>query len=508
MKYIIVFLVLFSGSTASKAEEPDPLALRFHLMHPGGLSAPGDPNAAFFLDGKAHLHYILRHDFNRKRSYSFLHVTSPDFLHWEWEPTKLQPAFTGHGMFSGTGFLTKEGRPAIIYHGQGSEPARNFIVLAKNRGLTAWEKPFSVDVEGAPEGMRHWDPDCFLIGETYYAVSGGKDPSLLRSNDLEKWTYVGPFLSYEPDGVVIGEDVSCANFFPIEDPSTGGQKWVLLCISHTHGCRYYLGEWDAQKEQFVPESHGRLNWSQEGQEHELALDKRSWDFFAPESLLTPDGRRVVWAWMHSLDPALREKTIQSLPRELRLGMDGNLRVRPLRELKTLRHDFRVIEDLTVNPEEKNFGGIGRERILGMGGDAWELRMSVRREEAERKRFGVRLFTDGKKEGLPITFQPASGTLRVGTTEAPFAVAELPEGEDVELTILIDRYLVEVFANDRIAMVAAHLEGTDLRGVDAFSWGAPTTFEKIEIWRMKSTTSGYDEAYQNRIWEPETNTISE
>ena len=106
------------------------------------------------------------------------------------------------------------------------------------------------------------------------------------------------------------------------------------------------------------------------------------------------------------------------------------------------------------------------------------------------------------------FQPASGTLRVGTTEAPFAVADLPEGEDVELTILIDRYLVEVFANDRIAMVAAHLEGTDLRGVDAFSWGAPTTFEKIEIWRMKSTTSGYDEAYQNRIWEPETNTISE
>jgi hypothetical protein len=31
----------------------DELALNYHLMHPCGDSAPGDPNAAFYLDGRA-----------------------------------------------------------------------------------------------------------------------------------------------------------------------------------------------------------------------------------------------------------------------------------------------------------------------------------------------------------------------------------------------------------------------------------------------------------------------
>ena len=68
------------------------LALNFHLMHPGEDSAPGDPNAAFYLDGTYHLHYILRHPWQDKHSFAFVHVTSSDLLHWTWQTTKLQPA--------------------------------------------------------------------------------------------------------------------------------------------------------------------------------------------------------------------------------------------------------------------------------------------------------------------------------------------------------------------------------------------------------------------------------
>jgi len=87
----------------------DGMALNYHLMHPGEDSLPGDPNAAFCLDGMYHMHYIVAHPWQDKKSYSFVHVTSPDMLHWTWQPTKPQPAFTGHGMYSGTGFATKEG---------------------------------------------------------------------------------------------------------------------------------------------------------------------------------------------------------------------------------------------------------------------------------------------------------------------------------------------------------------------------------------------------------------
>ena len=58
------------------------MPLNFHLMHPGGPSLPGDPNAAFYLDGIYHLHYILAHPWQGQESFAFVHVTSPDMLHW------------------------------------------------------------------------------------------------------------------------------------------------------------------------------------------------------------------------------------------------------------------------------------------------------------------------------------------------------------------------------------------------------------------------------------------
>ena len=472
----------------------DPLALNVHLMHPGGDSSPGDPNAAFCIDGVYHLHYILQHTWRGERSFSFVHVSSPDMLHWTWHKTVLQPSFTGHGMFSGTGFLTREGRPAAIYHGQAS--GRNHIAIAKDNRLSAWEKSYPIEprtADGAEAQMQHWDPDCFLIGDTYYAISGGKNPPLIKSTDLKTWTHVGDFLKHDLPDVAIGEDISCGNFFPL------GSKWVLLCISHPFGCRYYIGDWDAEAEQFVPETHHRMNWRREDQSPNGIYR----DIFAPESVLTPDGRRVMWAWFTTLHPAINQKTVQSLPWELSLGNDGRLRIVPLRELQSLRDAPVSYANTTVSPPSRANGGESRQRVAELPGEAVEIRIAVERAQADRKHFGFYLFADDRNEGLPVLIQPETGTLRLGATEAPFAVADLPAGEDVELRIFVDKYLVEVFANGRQAMAAAHMDYGGRTGLDVYTFGAPTTIQKVEIWKLRPTNRGYFEAQQNRIWEPET-----
>ena len=485
----------------NRDQPADDHALHFHLMHPGGESLPADPNAAFYLDGVYHLHYILAHPWPGKRGFSFVHVTSPDMLHWTWQPTKLQPSFTGHGMFSGTGFITKEGRPAAIYHGQMS--VRNQIAIAKDNQLSDWEKPYPVDVraaDGSEVEMNHWDPDCFLIGDTYYAISGGVNPPLLKSQDLKTWTQVGPFLKHDLPDTIVGEDISCANFFKI------GSKWMLLCISHSLGCRYYLGDWDEKAEQFVPVKHGRMNWRREDQ---FLYGAWRVDFFAPESLLTPDGRRVMWAWLATIcqdDGKMNNKSIQSLPRELSLPSDGVLRIKPLRELESLRYDPVTLNAVTVAtpspripvPESKFL-----QRIAELTGDTMEIRITVAREQADRKLFGFTLFSDGEGVGLPILFRPDNGTLRVGTTEAPFAVVDLPTGEDVEVRIFIDKYLVEVFANERQALVATCMDYRGKQGLDAFTVGAPTTLKTVELWKLNPTNQGFLDAGRNRIWEPAT-----
>ncbi len=479
----------------SQAQVADDLALNYHLMHPGGDSAPGDPNAAFYLDGVYHLHYIIGHPFRESRSFSFVHVTSPDMLHWTWHKTSLQPSFTGHGMFSGTGFITKEGRPAVIYHGQGSD--RNQIAIARDNRLEEWEKPYPVNpvaADGKPAQMKHWDPDCFRVGDTYYAISGGRNPPLMKSVDLKNWTVVGDFMKRDLPDVALGEDLSCGNFFPL------GNKWMMLCISHPFGCRYYLGDWDSKAEQFVPDTHGRMSWRREDQS---LYHPKYVDLFAPESVLTPDGRRVMWAWCFSLDKAINLKSLQALPRELSLPTDGVLRIKPLRELESLRYEPTVLRDIVVAPPPANFkNGVPPQRIADLDGDAMEIRIVVERQEANRKRFGFNLFGSETDEGLPILVKPETGTLRLGATEAPFAVAALPEGEDVEVRIFIDKYLVEVFVNDRQAMIAAHMDYRGKHGLNAYSFGDATRIKTLQMWKLKPTNEGFLEARRNPIWEPD------
>lgn len=175
-------------------------------------------------------------------------------------------------------------------------------------------------------------------------------------------------------------------------------------------------------------------------------------------------------------------------------------------------DAVTLADITIGNPIIKYGygtsfpptdGPALQRIAEFDGDAVEIRIEISRDQAARKLFGFTLFADGAGGGLPIMLRPETGTLRVGTSEAPFAVSDLPDGEDVKLRIFIDKYLVEVFANDRQALLAAHLDCSGKQGLDAFSVGAATTLKRLDIWRLKPTNQGCLEAQNNRIWEPDT-----
>ncbi len=421
--------------------------LSYHLAHPGpGTAMPGDPNCAFYYKGLYHLHYI----YINRHGFAFAHVSSKDMVTWKWHPTKLVPPNTGHGMFSGTGFFTKEGKPAIIYHGQGSE--RNFISFAEDDNLDVWTKPMPIEpktASGEDVDMRHWDPDCWLNGDTYYAISGGAPPHLIKSDDLKNWSSLDLLLHEDmPDlGVSKDEDVSCANMFKI------GNKWMLLCISHNLGCRYYLG--DFKDEKYLPEFHAMMNWN-------------GWDFFAPESLLTKDGRRVMWAWC-LLDGA--QSGIQSLPRELSLPEDGVLRIKPLRELEKLRYDQH---------KEKNIEVVaGGNQRLQTKGDILELNITIKPGLASE--YGATVFCNAEGKGLPISINSEKKVMMLGDKEVPF---ELELGEILNLRIFLDHGMVEVFINDRQAVNYMQEHEKENVGIILFANGNDIEAQ-VTSWKMKS-----------------------
>ena len=89
------------------------------------------------------------------------------------------------------------------------------------------------------------------------------------------------------------------------------------------------------------------------------------------------------------------------------------------------------------------------------------------------------------------------------------MADLPAGEDLELRIFVDKYLVEVFANGRQAALSVFMGyrsgGNQLRGYifGSSDKAAPTTFRTVEIWKLKPTNQGFFEARESRIWQPDT-----
>ena len=441
----------------------DPHRPGYHFVVPEGRAIPFDPNGAIFWKGRYHLFYI----FQDERGHNWGHVSSTDLFHWRHHPTGLVS-----GMFSGNCFLNKEGRPTISYHqvGQG-----NAIAVALDDELNEWEKlpsnPITPETRpGDPfhDRYRSWDPYTWIEGDTYYAIFGGNRPAVVKSSRLEgEWQYVGDLMGCSVPGVAIDEDVSCPDFFRL------GDKYMLLCISHRLGCRYYLGDW--RDEKFYPTFHAQMSW----------VDNL---FFAPESLLDDQGRRIMWAWVMD-DPEFGTRMdygwsgTMSLPRVLTLGEDGRLRMNPPREIELLRYNERRIRGLQVEA--------GSSLTLDtIQGNSLELRIEA--EVRDASRFGVKVCRspDGTEE-TRICYDALDEKLKIDTRRSslgggwkgieagPFA---LKAGELLTLRVFVDKSIVEVFANGRQAVVRRiYPTRRDSVGVALFSEGGPATVTTLEAW---------------------------
>ena len=440
----------------------DPHRPGYHFVIPEGTGMPFDPNGAIFWNGRYHMFYI----FQDERGHNWGHVSSTDLCHWRHHPTKLVS-----GMFSGNCFVNKDGVPTMCYHqvGQG-----NAMAVALDDNLDDWKKIDSNPITpktklGDPHHGKYqsWDPYGWLEGENYYAIFGGKRAAIARAPSLDgPWEYRGDLLARPAEGVDINEDISCADFFKLDG------RHVLLCISHDLGARYYLGEW--LDEQFYPTHHEQMSW----------VDN---SFFAPESLLDNRGRRIMWAWAKDR-PDFKIKDDQhwsgtmSLPRVLSLAPNGTMRMQVPKELERLRYNPKKIEDIDVEGDVK----------LDIRGDSLELRVLI--DPGTAKECGVKVCCspDGKEETL-IYYDKEEKKLKIDTTNSslksdikaieggPF---ELNQGELLTLRIFIDKSIVEVFANDRQAVMRRiYPSRDDSVDVKLFARGGMCKAILVEAWDM-------------------------
>jgi len=473
-----------SARKVRRVQLEDPHRPSWHITIAEGIGMPFDPNGAIFKDGIYHLWHLYR--YRADGGYRWQHLSSIDLFHWRWHSNELQhhPGDPDTGIFSGNAFLAKDGNVVIAYHGLGT--GGNCVAYSSDIDLNNWKK-----AEANPIAKPGWDPHMWLEGDTYYQISGGRPPILYKGDAYDQpMEKLGKFMSHDMPGVDNFEDVSCPDFFMLDD------KWVLICISHQRGARYYIGEWDGK--QFKPESHHRMNWP-------------GGTFFAPETLVDDKGRRILWAWVldrkksgRCCEPPGSKKHhtgcgTMSIPRVLTLANDKlSLNIEPPKEVEKLRYSpasekpFIVEEGQSVS-------------LNNVQGNSLELDITI--DPGEAKRFGVKLFCskDGQEQ-TPVIIDREKGILQIDmrlssvdkiayrefammrnpnpvveTQEAPF---EIEKREKVRLRIFLDKSMLEVFANGRqcvTQMIYPTLK--DAIYVEVFAEDAPINVESIKAWKL-------------------------
>ncbi len=179
------------------------------------------------------------------------------------------------------------------------------------------------------------------------------------------------------------------------------------------------------------------------------------DFYAPQTVLAPDGRRIMIGWMQNWDtcnlhaPERAWLGQMSLPRELSVK-NGKLCQKPLRELDALRSGRVEYRNVPV------CGNISLEGIKGRKADM-ELSLRPKEEGDIYQKFAVR-FAQDENYQTSLSFRPHEGILKIdrkfsGSRRAIIhqrrCLVSAPNAKKGELKvrIILDRFSVEVFVND-------------------------------------------------------------
>ncbi|MBR3007259.1 MAG: GH32 C-terminal domain-containing protein, partial [Stomatobaculum sp.] len=259
----------------------------------------------------------------------------------------------------------------------------------------------------------------------------------------------------------------CPDFFPLDG------KWVLLTSPQDmlpQGFEYHNGNGTLCLTGSFDEAEGNFT-----EETDQAIDYGI-DFYAPQTVLTPDGRRVMIGWLQNWDAcAIRRPESawagqMSLPRELSLR-NGRLCQQPLRELASLRRDEKEFHDIPVS---------GQVRLPGIQGRAVEMEIRVRPADpaAVFHKFAVRFAEDGQFH-TAFSFRPHEGILKAdrkfsGSRRAIVHQRRcLVEHRDGALTIrlILDRFSAECFVGEgEQVMSMALYTDTAADGISFFADG--------------------------------------
>ena len=486
----VLLLAVILPAAAPPFDEP--LRPQFHFTPPRYFM--NDPNGLVHYQGEYHLFYQHNPFGETWGHMSWGHAVSRDMLHWQHLPVALEED-NGVMIFSGSAVVDRDNTSGLclpsgadrscliaIYTGHRKDRQTQNIAFSNDRGRT-WTKYAGNPVIDL--GLKDFrDPKVIWHEPTkrWVMVTVLADQHRVRffgSRDLKTWDTLSDF---GPAGAT-GGVWECPDLFPLPvDGNTRDVRWVLDvdinpgAVAGGSGGQYFVGTFDGKT--FVNDNPSdRVLWAEYGK-----------DFYATSSFadLPAGDRRRIWMgwisnWLYANDePTITWRGAQSVPREvaLRTVPDGIRLVQsPIAELDTLHVTKAPATIAAAGP----LPGSADIRIDLTRGEWTEAGIELSNAAGEKVVVGVassplELFVDRRQSRNGAPFHKDYP----GRHAAPVRW----RNERIELRVLFDRSVLEVFANDGESVITDRVYPTqplDRIAVRPAGAGRPV----VRVWEMRS-----------------------
>lgn len=345
-----------------------------HIEPPEGWM--NDPNGLCFFDGFYHVYFQYSPGTPKGESTRrWGHYVSTDLISWKYKgivldadiPEDRDGVFSGsavtfedHVEFFYTGNVMEEGDYDYVLEGRGA----NVIHVTSSDGSEMSPKKVILRNSDYPSfcSCHVRDPKVSFEDGIYKMVLGARTVDdkgcvlLYEGKNVDSLEYKGCLSA--PD---MGYMWECPDMFEID-----GRKFLAFCPQGIPQGEY--------KFQNLFQS-GYYTFNGEAFRDFEELDY-GFDFYAPQTFVTPDGRRLIIGWMGIGDDSYSNPTVElgwqhclTLPRELSVGSDGMLLQNPIRELSSLKKNTKSVEGEAWEglPLEVNASDFASEFSLSISG---------------------------------------------------------------------------------------------------------------------------------------------
>lgn len=446
------------GTTVPEEKRPG-----FHLT--ARIGWMNDPNGFSYYKDRFHLFFQYYPYSCTWGPMYWGHAVTDDLLHWQYRPVALAPDCNADrdGCFSGTAINLPDGRHMLLYTGVANE----FLPSGKKRGVQSQCIAF-----GDGESYKKYPANPVLTHENIPAIYSRydfRDPKIWRAEDGTFRSLIAACTITEQDGHLLlfsspdgirwkfektlvrnngrfGKMWECPDLFELDGTQVlliSPQDMIPLeeVYYNGNGTVCLLGDYDAEAQSFDEKSHQPID--------------QGIDFYAPQTVLSPDGRRIMIGWMQNWDtihvqmPDLPWFGQMNLPRELSVA-NGKLIQKPVREITSLRRNPIIQKDILFKNTIELPGVRGRQIDLDLEIEPEspdqlfeEFTVFFAQNSAEKEtRFSFVRFNPEKSR---LTIDRTFSGSRRGFVHQRSARVNHDHGK-IRLRLILDRFSAEIFVN--------------------------------------------------------------